>query len=189
MTLDLPALHAQAQAETGRLVAGVGADQWHLATPCEDWDVRGLVNHLVTGNFWVKPLMSGTSIEDVGDRLDNDVLGTDPGAAYAASAAEARAAFEAPGAMEASANVSYGPVPGSMYAGHRFIDVLVHGWDLAVGSKQDTTIRPDLVEACIEVVTPQAEMLAGSGAFGEDHDVPDDADPQAILLAMLGRHG
>ena len=189
MALDLPALHAEALAETGRLVAAVGDDQWHRPTPCEDWDVRDLVNHVVSGNFWVAPLMTGSTIEDVGDRLDGDVLGDDPVDAYRRSAEEAAAAFSADGAMEALANVSYGPVPGRVYAGHRFIDVLVHGWDLAVGTGADTNLRPNLVEACLEVVQPEAAMLAASGAFGEDHEVPEGAAPQTRLLALLGRHG
>ena len=91
--------------------------------------------------------------------------------------------------MDAPANVSYGPVPGRVYAGHRFIDVLVHGWDLAVGAGLDARLRPDLVEACLEVVLPEAERLAASGAFGEEHEVPEGASPQTRLLALLGRHG
>ncbi len=187
--LDLPRLHAQALADTGRLVAAVRDDQWHLPTPCEDWDVRELVNHIVSGNFWVAPLMTGSTIEDVGDRLDGDVLGADPVDAYRRSAAEAQAAFGAENAMDSQANVSYGPVPASVFAGHRFIDVLVHGWDLAVGAGLDTTLRPGLVEACLEVVLPEADMLAASGAFGQDHEVPDGASSQTKLLALLGRHG
>jgi uncharacterized protein (TIGR03086 family) len=188
MALDLPRLHADALGETGRLVAVVGDDQWHLPTPCEDWDVRELVNHLVSGNLWVAPLITGSTIDEVGERLDGDVLGDDPIDAYHRSAAEADSAFSAEGAMDAPANVSYGPVPGRVYAGHRFIDVLVHGWDLAVGAGLDTTLRPDLVEACLEVVLPEADLLAASGAFGADHEVPEGASPQARLLALLGRH-
>jgi uncharacterized protein (TIGR03086 family) len=189
MTLDLPRAHRDALAETGRLVAAVGDDQWHLPTPCEDWDVGELVNHVVGGNLWVAPLMTGSTIEEVGDRLDGDVLGDDPVDAYRRSADEADAAFSVEGAMDAPANVSYGPVPGRVYAGHRLVDVLVHGWDLAVGAGLDTRLRPDLVDACLEVVVPEADVLAASGAFGEDHDVPEGASPQTRLLALLGRHG
>ena len=188
MALDLPELHAEALAATGDLVFAVGDDQWSLPTPDEEWNVRDLVNHLVAGNLWVEPLTTGSTIEEVGDRLDGDQLGDDPAAAYRASAAQAEAAFRADGAMEAMANVSYGPVPGSVYAGHRFMDVFVHGWDLAMGAGLDTTLRADLVDACLEVIEPQAEMLAGSGAFGDDHHVPEGATPQVRLLALLGRH-
>ena len=99
--------------------------------------VRDLVNHVVSGNFWVDELMAGKTIEEVGDRLDGDVLGEDPVAAYDASAQVAAAAFKAEGAMERPAAVSYGPVPGEVYCGHRFIDVLIHGWDLAASTGQE----------------------------------------------------
>ena len=72
-------------------------------------------------------------------------------------------------------------------AGHRFIDVLIHGWDLAKATGQNTKLDAGLVEACWEVVTPQAELLKGSGMFGDDVEVPPDADPQTRLLALLGR--
>jgi uncharacterized protein (TIGR03086 family) len=188
MALDLPELHHEALGETGQLVAAVRDDQWHIATPDDDWDVRQLVNHVVAGNLWVTPLTTGSTIEEVGDRLDGDVLGDDPLDAYTRSAAQADQAFHAPGAMASAANVSYGPVPGSVYAGHRLIDVFVHGWDLAMAVGLDTTLRTDLVDACIEVVEPQADLLAASGSFGDDHSVPDGASPQVRLLAMLGRH-
>src|SRR2546430_4369451 len=51
----------------------------------------------------------------------------------------------------------------------RFIDVVVHGWDVAKATGQDTTLDPELVEACWAVIEPQKEMLLGSGAFGTDH--------------------
>lgn len=189
MALDLPKLHSDALDETGSSVASVRDDQWHLPTPDDDWDVRKLVNHIVAGNFWVAPLTTGSTIEAVGDRLDGDVLGGDPLGAYRRSAAEADTAFHRTGAMEEPANVSYGPVPGAVFAGHRLVDVLVHGWDLAVAVGLGTDLRPDLVDACLAVVEPEAEMLAASGAFGTDHHVPDGASPQTRLLALLGRHG
>jgi len=83
--------------------------------------------------------------------------------------------------------VSYGPVPGEVYAGHRFLDVLIHGWDVAKGTAQDTKLPAELVEACWTVVEPQKDLLVGSGMFGSDHDAPAGADRQAALLALLGR--
>ncbi len=185
--MDLPEVHAQALDATRPLVAGVGPDQWTAATPCDDWDVRALLNHLTSGNFWVTPLVAGQTIEQVGDRLDGDILGDDPLAAYEASAGEAAAAFRGPGAMDSPVAVSYGPVPGSVYCGHRFIDVLIHGWDLARATGQNTTLPPDLVEACFEVVEPQRELLEGSGEFGTFQQVGAQADRQTQLLAILGR--
>jgi uncharacterized protein (TIGR03086 family) len=185
--VNLAEAHAQALDDARPRVAAITGDQWTRDSVCEDWDVRTLVNHLVSGNFWVPELVGGKTIEEVGDRLDGDVLGTDPLAAYDGSAKVASAAFREDGAMERPVAVSYGPVPGEVYCGHRFIDVLVHGWDIGKSTGQDTTLPADLVAACWEVVEPQLEMLAGSGAFGSHHDIPKGADPQTKLLAALGR--
>jgi uncharacterized protein (TIGR03086 family) len=187
MSVDLPEVHARALAETRRFLAGVGADQWAAPSRCAEWDVRSLVNHVVAGNFWVAPLVGGQTIEQVGDRYDGDVLGDDPLSSYDRSAVEAAEAFGAPGAMDAPVAVSYGPVPGSIYAGHRFIDVLVHGWDIARSTGQYPALDPTLVDACWDVLDPQIDLLAGSGMFGTRIDLPADAPSQARLLGLLGR--
>jgi len=187
MAVDLPEVHARSLESTRRFVAGVGASQWDAASVCSEWAVRDLVDHIVVGNLRVPELVGGRSIADVGDRLDGDMLGDDPVAAYDASAEVAAAAFRAPGAMDVPVGVSYGPVPGSVYCGHRFIDVLIHGWDVGRSTGQDLTLDPELVEACWEVVEPQIDMLAGSGMFGTAGSTPAGADRQTALLALLGR--
>src|SRR5436309_10016792 len=169
-------LHAQALDVTGRIVTGIPAGRWHAATPCEGWDTRALLNHVVSGNLWAAELAAGTTIESVGGRLDGDVLGPDPARSYATSAKAAAAAFLRPGALDAPCAVSYGPVPGSVYAGHRFIDVFIHGWDLATATGQDTTPDADRAEARLAVVEPQADLLRGSGGFGGRLGVPQGAD-------------
>ena len=179
----LPEVHHDALAATGRIVAGISSDQLTAPTPCEDYDVAGLLQHLISGNFWVAPLVEGKTIDEVGDALDRD-FGRDE---YQASADQADRALSSPGAMERPVAVSYGPVPAEVYAGHRFIDVLIHGWDLARATGQDTHLDPELVEACWTVINPQMELLKGSGMFGTDVSVPDDADAQTKLLAALGR--
>jgi uncharacterized protein (TIGR03086 family) len=187
MAVDLPEVHARSLDTTRVFVAGIGEGQWSADSACDGWTVRGLVNHVVTGNYWADELAGGKTIAEVGDIYDGDVLGDDPVAAYDASAVLAAAAFRAPGAMDAPCAVSYGPVPGSIYCGHRFIDVLIHGWDIARSTGQDTTLPGDLVDACWEVLAPQAQMLSASGMFGTALPVADDADAQTRLLAVLGR--
>jgi len=189
MTLDLPALHARAVTNTQLTVDAITPAQLHDPTPCGDWDITELLHHVVYGNLWVAPLVAGETIEEVGERFEGDILADDISDAYRSSALSAVESFSAPGAMEAPCLVSYGPVPGSVYCGHRFIDVLVHGWDLAAGTGGNTSLPLDLVEACIEVVLPQGEMLGGSGAFGTVADLGTDAAPQTRLLALLGRSG
>jgi uncharacterized protein (TIGR03086 family) len=182
-------LHAQALEVTGRVVSGVAGGRWQAATPCAGWDARALVNHLVSGNLWAAELAAGATIEDVGSWFDRDLLGADPAAAYAESAAAAAAAFRRPGALDAQCAVSYGPVPGSVYAGHRFCDVFIHGWDLAAATGQDTRLDADLMRACRDVIEPQLQPFRDAGALASPRPVPPGASAQACFLAMLGRAG
>jgi uncharacterized protein (TIGR03086 family) len=171
----------------GALVHQVGDDQWGAPTPCSDWDVRALVNHLVYEARWAPPLLAGSTIEEIGDRFDGDLLGDDPKATYDEARAGVAAAIEAPGALQRTVHLSYGDTPASDYVTQLAGDFVVHAWDLARGIGADDTLDPDLVDWVYAEAQPQAEMLAASGMFGPPVDVPDDADPQTKMLAFFGR--
>ena len=52
------------------------------------WTVRDLANHVTNENLWTVPLIKGSTMDEVGDRFDGDVLGDDPiGSALAAARA------------------------------------------------------------------------------------------------------
>jgi uncharacterized protein (TIGR03086 family) len=184
---DLNDLHRRALESTAAIIATITADQWRAPTCCAEWDVRALTNHVVTGNLWAAELAAGKTIEQVGSALDGDVLGDDPLGAYHRSASAATTAFEAPGALESPCAVSYGPVPGSVYIGHRIVDVFIHGWDLADATGHPTNLDPELVTACLGIVEPQLDALRASGAFGPTIETPDGVDRQTQLLSWLGR--
>ena len=59
---DVLDLYRRALAEFGRRVHAVRPDQWGCPTPCQDWEVRELVNHLVAEQLWVPPLMAGRTV-------------------------------------------------------------------------------------------------------------------------------
>ncbi|MEX1288624.1 MAG: maleylpyruvate isomerase N-terminal domain-containing protein, partial [Acidimicrobiia bacterium] len=85
-------LYRRAVAEFDRRVAAVPDHRWASPTPCSEWDVRALVNHLVYEDLWAKELLEGRTLDEVGDRFDGDNLGDDPKAAWAAARDSARAA-------------------------------------------------------------------------------------------------
>ena len=89
-------LFAEGQDTFGRHVRrATAADLWAAPTPCTDWTVRDLVNHLTVEHLWVPPLLEGRTVAEVGDRFDGDVLGDDPAAAWEAAAAASRRALGA----------------------------------------------------------------------------------------------
>jgi uncharacterized protein (TIGR03086 family) len=187
MTDDVLGLHRRALAEFGRRVHEVGADQWGCPTPCRDWEVRNLVNHLVAEQLWVPPLLAGKRIADLGAGFAaGDVLGADPVAAWDAAAEATLAAFAEPGALERTVHLSYADRPGEEYVREMLFDLVVHSWDLARGISADDTLDPDLVEAVYAQIEPDTD-LASSGLFDAPVPVPDDAGEQARLIAFTGR--
>jgi len=168
-------------------VHAVGPDQWERPTPCADWDVRALVNHVLVEQLWVPPLVEGATVAEIGNRFDGDQLGTDPVASWDAAAVASEAAFCAPGALERSVNLSSGDRPAGGYCAEMTADLVIHAWDLARGIGGDERLDPELVEVVWEGMQPYADQLAGSGMFAERVPVPDGADLQTKLLALTGR--
>jgi uncharacterized protein (TIGR03086 family) len=187
MADDVLDLHRRALAEFGQRVHAVRTDQWGCPTPCKEWEVRNLVNHLVSEQLWVPPLLAGKRIGDLGDGFAaGDVLGSDPAAAWDAAAAAARAAFAEAGALERTVHLSYADRPADEYAREMIFDLVVHSWDLARGISADETVDPDLVESVYAQIEPDTD-LASSGLFDEPVPVPADSDEQTKLIAFTGR--
>lgn len=183
---DLVGLFRSAVGEFDRRVAAVGAGQWDGATPCTEWSVRDLINHLVVEDLWAPELLAGATLEDVGDRFDGDQLGSNAAAAWAAARDGALAAVD-DGALARSVHTSRGEIPAAQYVAELFADHLVHGWDLARGTGGDEALPLALVEPCLEMFAPHEQELKDSGYFGERITPGPDADPQERLLALFGR--
>jgi uncharacterized protein (TIGR03086 family) len=184
---DTRDLYGRAIRHLGDKVMAVADDQWTGSTPCSDWDVRALVNHLVSENAWIPPLLAGKAIADVGEALDGDLLGGDPRSAWQRCADDAIRAVDQDGALDRTVHISRGDVPGGEYVFEVLADLIVHGWDLARATGGDETIEPELLDAACSFYEPLVDLLRPSGAFGDHVEPPPDADRQTRLLAMLGR--
>ena len=184
--MDVHALHRRAAEKFAATVQQIGDDQWALPTPCADWDVRALVQHVVNEQRWVRPLADGATIEEVGTSLDGDLLGEDPKGAARSAAAEAADAVDQRAPEAPIVHLSFGPTPLDEYAMQVTADQLIHGWDLAAAIGTDRTMDPDLVAAVAPWFAPQEEMWRSAGAIAARVDTAAD-DPQADLLAAFGR--
>jgi uncharacterized protein (TIGR03086 family) len=189
MQSDIRDLYQRAMAAFGERVHAVGDDQWSRPTPCSEWDVRALVNHLVYENRWAPPLFEGQTIAEIGDRFEGDLLGDDPRKAWDDSARDAVAAVRGDGALERTVHLSFGDAPGREYVMQLFADTLVHGWDLARAIDADQRMDPGLVDACATWFANVEDAYRAGGAIGPRPDLPADASPQTRLLAMFGRTG
>jgi len=140
--MDVPAMLRRAVGEFDARVRQIGDHQWQAATPNEDWVVRDLVSHLVGEDLWAPPLFAGSSIAEVGDRFDGDVLGPEPKAAWAAASARAVRAAGDESAMDRIVHLSFGDVPGSEYALQLSADHLIHAWTWRAPSARTSAWRP-----------------------------------------------
>ena len=170
-------------------IAAVTPDQWSNDTPCGEWNVRDVTNHLIYENLWAAELFTGKTIDEVGDRLEGDLTGNDPSVQFAKSVEAATAVVGAPGAMDAPCHISGGDVPGSEYASQLFMDLFIHGWDIATGAGQDQTLDAELVALCMPVAEKVRASIGDSDAFGDDVRGDTSDNPQTQLLAILGRQG
>jgi uncharacterized protein (TIGR03086 family) len=180
-------LYRRAVEEFGRRVEAVGDDQWANSTPCTEWSVRDLVNHVISEDKWVVPLLAGQTIQDVGDRFDGDLLGEDPQRSWKETRSEAMDATSDDAVVERTVELSRGPTSAEIYLQEVAADNVIHAWDLAKGTTGDASIDPELVEFAYEFYKPQAELWRQFGAFGSEVQVPMDADRQTKLLGMVGR--
>ncbi|MDQ8706364.1 TIGR03086 family metal-binding protein [Streptomyces sp. LHD-70] len=184
----LLARHTEALDAFTDRVHKVAADQWDASTPCTEWTVRDLVNHLTAEQLWVPHLVrDGATTASIGTAYDGDVLGDDPVATWDEAAEAARAAFAAPGALDGTVHLSYGPSSASHYCGQMVTDLAVHAWDLARGIGADEQLPRPLVDFAVREVSPYAADLTKSGLFAPPVEPPPDADVQTKLLCLLGR--
>ncbi|MFE9103730.1 TIGR03086 family metal-binding protein [Actinomadura geliboluensis] len=183
---DLASLLAAA----GDLVAGVRPDQWNDPTPCTDWDVREVVNHLVIGDRLFTATLRGEEPPAPGarDPKFNDALGDDAAAAQRKGARELIAELARPGVLEQTFQSPIGPIPGSAAARLRATEAVVHGWDIAQATGQDPRFPDGIVERILEFTRARlADAPPDRTPFGPPQPAPEDAPPVTRLAALLGR--
>ena len=180
------ALLSQAIDAMRAVAANVSGDGWDAQSPCTEWKARDVVNHVVGGSSMITSLFAGKSWEEASGGSESIPEGADPLAAFDAATGAAKEAVSKPGAMEQEVNFARGPMPGAGFASMMFTDVLIHTWDLAKATGQDATLPSDLVEASYAIALPRKGQMPAP-AFATEVDVPEDADTQTKLLAMLGR--
>lgn len=169
-----------------RLVRQVKASQWSASTPCAEWNVRVLVNHVAGEYLWVPELMAGKTVADVGTRLDGDLLGDDPIDAIAIATRAAQAAAGEQDALTRTVHLSFGDVPGADYLKQMAVDSVIHSWDLARAIGADETLDAELVDFSYEELRQHSEDWRAGGAFGPARE-PSGESMQAMLLALTGR--
>jgi uncharacterized protein (TIGR03086 family) len=168
----------------GGLISNIRAGQWSAPTPCPDWTVRQLVNHLIGMNRVFSALLAD---QPPPPRPSADHVEDDPVGAYRGSAAALQAAFGRPGVLERTYRGPLGTATGAQRLQIRLYDLLAHGWDLAQATGQPADLPEDLAERSLAFARTQLTEQARAGRFGPAQIVSEQAPAIERLVAFLGR--
>jgi uncharacterized protein (TIGR03086 family) len=180
-TVDPLVAHQRAQDVFAGLLANVNLDQLGGSTPCTEWTVDDLIEHVIGGNEQVGPWggsADATAIRPV-DLMD----------ALRASAASAQEVFAAPDGMTTMFTLPFGELPGQVFIGLRTTDVLTHAWDLAAATGQSTDLDPELATEQLAAVRAfVGPQFRGPGKpFHPEEPCSAQRAPADQLAAFLGR--
>lgn len=173
----------RATAVASEKVGGVTTDDLSKPTPCSEFDVRGLLNHVIGGLGMLTAAARGEKAE----MPQGDQFGSSPGKEYDARRAALLDALRGDAVLDRPWEMPFGTLPGQVMAGIAFMEHLTHAWDVAKATGQDTTLPTELVAECMELVTPMESMLRTPGVCGPAVAVPDDAPIQDRFIAFMGR--
>jgi uncharacterized protein (TIGR03086 family) len=175
--------------EANRVVAGITPDQLGNASPCTEWTVRDVLNHITTG-----ATMFAVCVRDgaIGDEqmvalMTEDALGDDYRGAFRAASADAMAAFQEPGAVDRMVTLPFGTMPAGVAIDIAVFDVAIHTWDLAHASGQPMQLDPDTLATAYALAQAMMPDMRANGVVGDEVDVAPDAPLEDRLAALAGR--
>ena len=175
METDLLEMFEQASEWTVTKVAGAQT-RMDAATPCDEWDVRTLMNHMLDTQRYFLGVAQGDDTPPPSP-TPPQLLGDDPVRDFDRARSDNLRAFAEPGILDRT-----GPS-----LGIAFSDQLLHGWDLAQATRQDSTMPPGLARAAYDMIHGRFTDAQRPGIFKPEIAVPSDASDQDKLLAYTGR--
>jgi uncharacterized protein (TIGR03086 family) len=191
---DIPSVIADSDrlvAAVQQLVDGVQPDQWTASTPCEDWNVRQLLQHLNNGSVVFAKAITGERPAGPVNAEERaaDTLGEDPAEGFRAGGILIHDAFMTPGFLETRHETPVmGEQDGATIVHMRMNEMLIHGWDLARATGQPAALPEDLAEGALKMWQGVLGDRSREGMpFSDPVTVPDDSPAIDRLAAYLGR--
>jgi uncharacterized protein (TIGR03086 family) len=194
--VDLISLFVAASDGFARRLQQITPARWSDPTPCTEWDVRALVNHVTQSNLNYVRLLDGASAAEFLRWRDVDALGDDPVGAFGKTAQDCAAAYAAPGALDRDVDHPSGRLSSRQALAVRTTDTVIHTWDLARGLGEDDTLDPALLEwidANIGEIyadmaeTPVAKQTTHRFYAAPASDLAPGSSTQDRLLHLFGR--
>jgi uncharacterized protein (TIGR03086 family) len=186
--MDLETM-TQACAATEAIVEHITDADLGKPTPCAEWDVRALLNHLIGTLHLGAALLSDTPPTvpmgpgelPAADLVDGDAL-----KAYRAGVEGLLGAGQGD-ALTRTHATPLGDMPGAVLGGFTTLDIAVHGWDLANAIGQAPSLSDELAETILAFAHQTLTADTRAPRIGPEIAVPADATSTDRLAAFLGR--
>lgn len=168
------------------VIFGVSAQALDASTPCSDFDVRKVANHMLGTVEAMRRVGAGEPL-DAQDPwgTNGDNLSEQWRDDLSQRLTEFATAWSQPDAWEGDA--MDGAMPRRMIGDMGLVEVMLHGWDLAKGSGQEVQYDDAAVDRALEIMDVMGEQGRSQGAFGPEVQVDDDATTFAKALGKSGR--
>lgn len=162
-------------------VEAVPADTWTNASPCEGWTAEDVLAHVIDSE-------AGMLAKTGRDVSTGPAPHDDPAGAWAYVRDAVQAALDDPRQAGTEYDGLGGPTTvAATFGSFMSVDLVVHGWDIARAAGIDDVIPADDLAFVRNFTEQMGDIAQTSGAFGPRLSVPDDADVQTQLLALMGR--
>jgi uncharacterized protein (TIGR03086 family) len=168
------------------VMQAVTEDHYAWPTPCDEWNVRDLANHMLNELAWVPELLAGKTIEQVGHALDGDLIEGTLARSWKAYAETARKAAES-APHEQVVHLSRGNVPATAYLEEIAGDIVIHTWDMAQAIGVPFHIDDEVARALYAIDQAKIPGWRQQGLIGPEVAVPADATAEVKLLGLFGR--
>ncbi|MBE1576748.1 TIGR03086 family metal-binding protein [Amycolatopsis roodepoortensis] len=182
------ALIAPAAAEFAGILRGIGESDLSARTPCAEYDVRALLNHLLYWGPWLEAAGRKAAPPEVSSgEAEADLVGDGWLADIEKQTARLVDVFGTPEAWQGQ--TTFGdPMPASM-AGYMVLDEFVfHGWDLARATGAEFSVLPEVADAVYAIALEIGDQARAMKVYGEEVAVADDATTFERALGATGRN-
>jgi uncharacterized protein (TIGR03086 family) len=169
----------------GKRIAAVHPSELTEPTPCDAWNLRQLLNHMLGALSLHLDAANGLPVDPSQFGPEIDRVGADPVQAFGEVAARTTRTWRGSGVLDRTAVLPMGPVPGSVLALLHLTEVLVHGWDVGRAIGENVVIPAELAEPALEFSRGFATEAHRGTAFAAE--LPAGDTPGQRLVAFLGR--
>lgn len=165
----------------------IADDQWSLATPCIEWNLSALVDHITGGNWFTTRILAGHPAEEAMRLTMKRFAG---GSATRDQALESvddqLAAFRQPAALERSWSHVAGTLTGRQILRLRLHDLIVHTWDVEATVRPPAVVPDNLARWGLDELTSSESLTVRHFELTDDH-VPTTEASSADYLRTFGR--